>query len=829
MGRQRGPDGPDSDADSAGSDRTQPQRAEPVPATPHAPAAPDPALFNPDDLFFDTLSDEIRALIGRLAPTRHENALRAWITHCVADLCASVWGQGNFSLSVFGSAATGVYLPESDIDIVVEPAPHAARFGDPLAQLRRVLRSQLFIDPISINHISSARVPVLKFTTIRLLGSIRIDVVANQVSGRNSTSHMVAWFESLPQLSPLTILLKLFLKQRHIDEVFTGGLGGYSLINMIVVVLKRAILGFVSPRAADGSALGTGTRSRVAAAAQQQLPGNASPPLALAAPSAALTGDTGFGLGRLLFEFFMVFGFAFNYASQAICLRDGRLIAPKNSSFATRGAFFDASPDSLQIIDPADPTNNIARGSFRMAAIRQMFQEAYLELDTSRTSFAPGFPAGLDNIVALDEHVQRFRSETKAHWISLQATIRNLEKIQGGAVPPNLALSAWLKPQIPHLFQNIPPMMPSDSHLLSLSRHLSAPTSTAARFQLAQLPMHPAFDFPGVALSSSPDETAPQLLHQPPLRHPSASSTPPPSAAPPRMGSPLLQPMQLAPPQTQSLLHAQLEPLGQPLPPQPKLPPQIHEPAMYRDAAAQAQTEPLARSPTPTSGPDAARSSDRRKRQISNSSDGEGHRSQQQQQQQHQQHQHQPAGHPQPPSRPLQFHLELRSAEQDPAARARSPSRSSDHSATSNSTAIGGSRAKNKIAPASSSAVNGVATSGHGASAASAGNSNASNGSVSTRAAANGAGLRSSSAGRSASSQDPSPSLAPSLTSNAAAAARALKPAASDPQDTKPHHPPPQHLHHQQQQHKKHTKSTSKRNAKRHKKMLEGDAPYLSD
>lgn len=51
--------------------------------------------------------------------------------------------------------------------------------------------------------------------------------------------------EDLPLLRPLCLLLKAMLAQRDLNDPSKGGLGGYSLVNMIVYYLRCPAVLFV--------------------------------------------------------------------------------------------------------------------------------------------------------------------------------------------------------------------------------------------------------------------------------------------------------------------------------------------------------------------------------------------------------------------------------------------------------------------------------------------------------------------------------------------------------------------------------------------------------
>ncbi|KAI8855125.1 hypothetical protein BC829DRAFT_459 [Chytridium lagenaria] len=187
------------------------------------------------------------------------------------------------------------------------------------------------IDLNSIRLVLNARIPVLKFSTASW--GIKFDVTANALTGDVSSSLVKMWVNRYhPVLEPTTLILKRWLVDRSFDEVYKGGLGGYSLINMIVAILQQ------NP--------------------DLQRSENA--------------------LGRILYEFFHVFGSTFDYdrlmisvkGGRGICLRGGGPFAPP---FRPRfpGYYYETQAVTVAIEDPADPSgmNNVSKGTFRMGEV----------------------------------------------------------------------------------------------------------------------------------------------------------------------------------------------------------------------------------------------------------------------------------------------------------------------------------------------------------------------------------------------------------------------------------------------------------------------------
>lgn len=208
-----------------------------------------------------------------------------------------------FKVDIFGSFKTGLYLPTSDIDLVV--------FGEwtglPLNQLKDALIRENVTDRDNIKVLDKASVPIIKVTETKT--DLRIDISFNMKNGVKSAALIKEYLNEFPCLKYLAMVLKQFLLQRDLNEVWTGGIGSYSLILMIVSFLQ------LHPR--------IDARSR----------------------------DN--NLGVLLIEFFELYGKQFNYMRTGIRVRDGGSYVPKEEIFKQFNNGYRAS--ILCIEDPLNP------------------------------------------------------------------------------------------------------------------------------------------------------------------------------------------------------------------------------------------------------------------------------------------------------------------------------------------------------------------------------------------------------------------------------------------------------------------------------------------
>jgi hypothetical protein len=86
-------------------------------------------------------------------------------------------------------------------------------------------------------EIRGALVPILTFRT--KMGGISVDLSVNNQAGPSVLSYVYDWLRGLPSLRALTLTLKLFLHDRGLDSLYTGGVGGYAMLTYVRSFLKR--------------------------------------------------------------------------------------------------------------------------------------------------------------------------------------------------------------------------------------------------------------------------------------------------------------------------------------------------------------------------------------------------------------------------------------------------------------------------------------------------------------------------------------------------------------------------------------------------------------
>lgn len=310
------------------------------------------------------LHDEINDFYEYIKPRPSERQMRAEVIDRVRKVITDKWPQAQ--VHEFGSYRTDLYLPTSDIDVVV--------FGGwvklPLFSLEKEFQESGIAVKDSILVLDKTFVPIIKF--IDKVTKVKIDISFNQESGIHSAALVCQFIENFALLPKLALLLKQFLTQRQLNEVYYGGINSYSLTLMIISFFQ------LHPRkhASD--------------------------------PASA-------NLGVLLIEFFEFYGRQFNYMKVGISVNDGGCYFSKDAlginGTGENGLLFIQDPLSLQ--------DNASRGCYGFQQVKQAFEHAFnkLHLDVlTREKPPPSRKSILSSIVLISKEVDEYRNWVDQNW-----------------------------------------------------------------------------------------------------------------------------------------------------------------------------------------------------------------------------------------------------------------------------------------------------------------------------------------------------------------------------------------------------------------------------
>eukprot|EP00474_Spongospora_subterranea_P008660 CRZ09118.1 hypothetical protein [Spongospora subterranea] len=278
-----------------------------------------------------TLTEKIHEELIRfcefVSPTTHEQEMRDDVVCRFRSLALELFPGAD--VCVFGSVATRLYLPVSDLDLVVFYDGSDAKLN--LRLLADELQKRGTVS--FIEQILSAKVPIIKFTDAQT--GIKVDVCFNVENGRSACNLINTFQQDMPALRPLTLFLKYFLQFREMNETYSGGIGSFLLQMMIVSHLQLHPFG---------------SSKRLSSPANKNL-----------------------NLGALLLSFFELYGKVFNYAVVGISVRNGGSYFSK----VQKGFADDARSYLLCVENPLEPEIDVGRNSFGIMRVRRSFSWAY--------------------------------------------------------------------------------------------------------------------------------------------------------------------------------------------------------------------------------------------------------------------------------------------------------------------------------------------------------------------------------------------------------------------------------------------------------------------
>lgn len=256
-----------------------------------------------------------------------ETEKRKQLVERVTEIVQQIWP--NSTVHVFGSFATNLYLPSSDIDLCVLGSPENGSkrelhlLADVLRRKTNKMRRVLAID--------KARVPIIKVTD-RETG-IQCDISFATTNGIENVKHIQSYLKRYPCLRPLMMTIKCFLHQRALNEVHEGGIGSYLLLLSIVSHLQMIPVNFPDMKRREFIA----------------------------------------NLGSLLLSYFQLYGKLFNYMKTGVSVRNDGYYYEK----AERFPFETKRPNLLSVEDPRDEENELGRNSFAISRVRSAFSQGY--------------------------------------------------------------------------------------------------------------------------------------------------------------------------------------------------------------------------------------------------------------------------------------------------------------------------------------------------------------------------------------------------------------------------------------------------------------------
>ncbi|KAI9996875.1 hypothetical protein PInf_000138 [Phytophthora infestans] len=300
---------------------------------------------------------------------QHIDAAIAHITEGVRK----IWPHA--SVTCFGSYSTGLWLPSSDVDVVVMGLSNSEDRDVPtrflpdgvkeLEQLARQLRPQKsWVQRVDV--VRGAKVPVAKVILRR--GSqkegensalLRVDVSIENVQtshGMEASKLVRQYVSDLPRLKPVLMVLRQFLREKALNSAFTGGLSSYAVTLLAVFMMEMQRHQEDDEDCADVSEENEARK-----------------------------------LGQLLLDFLEYYGTAFDYFTTGLSLKPEAFGAYPLAAHLSIANGLPLMPQ-LVIDDPVykNGQHNAAAGAFALARVVAALENGYFALWYHRpTQFTP--------------------------------------------------------------------------------------------------------------------------------------------------------------------------------------------------------------------------------------------------------------------------------------------------------------------------------------------------------------------------------------------------------------------------------------------------------
>lgn len=282
------------------------------------------------------LNDEVDAYFAWLSPRQFECDMRDDLVDRVTRaITKGMVGPGaNFGtvrVYPFGSSAGRLYLPTSDVDLVVLSSNFEAQRRPMITltfnSLNRFAKNVVRNTGLGYETqvIAKAKVPLVKFVDAKT--GLPIDVSFENASGLPAIVTLERWIADYPALGRIVQPIKIFLKMRGVNEVNTGGLGGFCTICLVAFRLHLL------------------SQEKGQRWAQQNV-------------------------GLALLDFFEYYGDRFDPATTAIDMSTMRGLPVDSPSLPI------LKEGRLMVVDPNLTSNNISGGSSKFKEIFAMFSLA---------------------------------------------------------------------------------------------------------------------------------------------------------------------------------------------------------------------------------------------------------------------------------------------------------------------------------------------------------------------------------------------------------------------------------------------------------------------
>ena len=247
----------------------------------------------------------------------------------------------NYVVNLYGSHATNLSLPWSDLDVVLIQSKKILENGGNidmdyqddnsilLSKLYEYISKEPWVKDCKL--ISKASVPIIKILAIEKYNNMSIDISIQDGKhfGLKCVELVKKLLDEYKSLKPMTLAIKNILKRANLNDPYKGGISSYGIILMIVFFLQK-----------------------------QKLSGEDISP-----------GENNCNLGKLFFDFLKYYAIFFESNKIIINTNDGM----NDKIFNEYELYSMGHSSELIIIDPLNKFNNVAKSCLQYHNIKMSF------------------------------------------------------------------------------------------------------------------------------------------------------------------------------------------------------------------------------------------------------------------------------------------------------------------------------------------------------------------------------------------------------------------------------------------------------------------------
>ncbi|EMC93008.1 hypothetical protein BAUCODRAFT_49110, partial [Baudoinia panamericana UAMH 10762] len=313
-------------------DEWEPNETDPTPWCRSAPARHGNAGLR--------LHKEICDFFNYVQPKNFEEEARRDLISRVerAILTSNIAGSHGTKIHCFGSFAAGLYLPTADMDLVAISSTFqqqglrtVGQSGTQMHRLSAHLTRSGVAAAGSVQVVLHAKVPIVKFIDKKT--GIKVDISFENRTGIVANKTFQEWKVLYPAMPAIVVLIKQLLAMRGLNEVFSGGIGGFTTICLVVSMMQHM------PELQSGSM------------------------------------DPNLHYGELLMNFLDLYGNRFDIRHVGIELSPPRYFDKQREPMPKQNG------QRLTVVDPNNSQNDISGGSREIESVLDCFRQAYALLE----------------------------------------------------------------------------------------------------------------------------------------------------------------------------------------------------------------------------------------------------------------------------------------------------------------------------------------------------------------------------------------------------------------------------------------------------------------